>query len=89
MCVLDKKEQKDMHMLDKKEQKDMHMFCVCTCMHLITKGNKFCGASTGGMRHRIGATEFLHLVKLWRTPSTEPALLYLSLYPLPRAANPS
>jgi hypothetical protein len=57
MCVLDKKEQKDMHMLDKKEQKDIHMFCVCTCMHLITKiiikGNKFCGASTGAMRHRI------------------------------------
>jgi hypothetical protein len=36
MCVLDKKEQKDMHMLDKKEQKDMHMFSVCTCVHLIT-----------------------------------------------------
>jgi hypothetical protein len=35
ICVLDKKEQKDMHMLDKKEQKHMHMFCICTCMHLL------------------------------------------------------
>jgi hypothetical protein len=34
MCVLDKKEQKDMHMLDKKEQKDMQMFCVYAHAHV-------------------------------------------------------
>jgi hypothetical protein len=83
MCVLDKKEQKDMHMLDKKEQKDMHMFCVCTCLHLITKIIKKkeinsvaqllvrCATEfSNSMVHPTSrcATEVLHLVKRGSRP---------------------